>query len=439
MQREHRLSFTDAAHLVQPDAGRINRRIFGDAQIHELELERIFARCWLFVGHESQIPRAGDFVTTYMGEDPVILARGPNGEIGVFLNNCAHKGRTVCQLDRGNTKLFTCPYHGWSFRTDGSLSGVPYTQEAYYGDIDRRSLGLKRVAQVDSFRGLIFATWDPTAPSLIDYLGDMAWYLDIALNRTEAGTQLIGPPQKFQVHANWKTGAENFISDFQHAQTIAHTSALKALQGNDFRAAVSDGVQANPAPGHGLFMFRANDDPRTQGSVHFMKMHTPEAPNRLGQLRGTGQIDPIAGTIFPNLSFNMMPGIPNLRVWMPKGPHDMEVWTWGLVDAGLPDAVKMQMYRSFQFMFGVGGVVEQDDGDQWQEVSESAAGWIGRNEWSHIGMGLGHEFRDPELPGELGLLISESNVRAFYRRWRDLLLADTWAELPASTNRVPQS
>jgi phenylpropionate dioxygenase-like ring-hydroxylating dioxygenase large terminal subunit len=124
MQREHRLSFTDAAHLVQPDAGRINRRIFGDAQIHELELERIFARCWLFVGHESQIPRAGDFVTTYMGEDPVILARAPNGEIGVLLNNCAHKGRTVCQLDRGNTKLFTCPYHGWSFRTDGSLSGV---------------------------------------------------------------------------------------------------------------------------------------------------------------------------------------------------------------------------------------------------------------------------------------------------------------------------
>jgi ethylbenzene dioxygenase alpha subunit len=172
--------------------------------------------------------------------------------------------------------------------------------------------------------------------------------------------------------------------------------------------------------------------------MYFMKANTPGAPNRLGELRGTGQIDPIAGTVFPNLSFNFMPGIPNLRVWMPKGPHDMEVWTWGIVDAGLPDAVKTQMYRSFQATFGVGGMVEQDDGDQWQEVSESAAGWIGRNEWSHVGMGLGHEFRDPELPGELGLLISESNARAFYRRWRDLLLADTWAELPVSTNRVPR-
>src|SRR5262249_28681012 len=202
MHREHRLGYDDAARLVQPDAGRINRRIFGDAQIHELELERIFARCWLFIGHESQIPRGGDFVTTYMGEDPVILARDQTGKVNVFLNNCAHKGRTVCQLDRGNTKLFTCPYHGWSFRTDGALSGVPYTQEAYYGEIDKRSLGLKSAAQVDSFRGLIFATWDPTAPSLSNYLGDMAWYLDIALDRTAAGTQLIGPPQKFVVRAN---------------------------------------------------------------------------------------------------------------------------------------------------------------------------------------------------------------------------------------------
>ena len=155
----------------------------------------------------------------------MIVARDPNGTIGVFLNNCAHKGRTVCQLDRGNTKLFTCPYHGWSYRTDGTLSGVPYTQEAYYGELDKPSLGLSSCrAASNSFRGLIFATWDPTAPSLREYLGDMAWYLDIALDRTEAGTQLIGPPQKFVVHANWKTGAENFISDFQHAQTIAHAS-----------------------------------------------------------------------------------------------------------------------------------------------------------------------------------------------------------------------
>ena len=143
--------------------------------------------------------------------------------------------------------------------------------------------------------------------------------------------------------------------------------------------------------------------------------------------------------MFPNLSFNFTPRIANLRMWMPKGPDAMEVWTWGIVDADVGDDVKREMYRSFQRMFGVSGLVEQDDGDQWQEVSASGRGYVSGNEWSYIGMGLGHEFIDPDLPGELGLLISESNARAFYRRWQDLLLIDDWDDLPVTTHRRKRS
>ena len=107
----------------------------------------------------------------------------------------------------------------------------------------------------------------------------------------------------------------------------------------------TDGVQANPAPGHGLFLFRAQHGrPRTQGTAAFMAaQHSPTPPTRLGELRGRGDIDPIAGTVFPNLSFNLARRIPNLRMWMPRGPHEMEVWTWGIVDAGVADDVKPQM------------------------------------------------------------------------------------------------
>lgn len=430
------MRYAEAAALVKPDEGLINRRIYGDPAVHELELERIFARCWLFIGHESQIPKPGDFVTTFMGEDPVILARDQAGRVGVFLNSCPHKGRTVCELDRGNQAVFVCPYHGWSFRTNGEVAAVPYFKEAYFGELDRARFGLKRCAQVQSHRGLIFATWSAEAPPLAEYLGEMAWYLDIALDRCPGGTELIGPPQKFRVRANWKAGAENFISDFQHAQTIAHASALKAMGGAG-EAPADAGAQANPAPGHGLFMFIDGRRPeRPTATSGFMRANSPEAVQRLGAFRGTGQVDPIAGTIFPNLSFNLIPGIPNLRVWMPKGPHEMEVWTWGIVDADVSPTVKQQMLFGFQAAFGVSGLVEQDDGDQWQEVSAASRGYISRNEWNYIGMGLGHEFVDEAMPGQHGLLISESNARAFYRRWRDLIATERWDALPATTHRA---
>lgn len=426
------MKYANAAALVRPDEGLINRRIYGDAEVHDIELERIFARCWLFVGHESQIPNPGDFVSSYMGEDPVLLTRDQEGQIGVFLNNCPHKGRTVCDLDQGNQRLFVCPYHGWGFRSNGELAVVPYMKDAYFNEIDTKRLGLKRCAQVDSYRGLIFATWDPHAPSLVDYLGDMAWYLDIVLNRGPGGTQLVGPPQKFRVKANWKTGAENFISDFQHAQTIAHASVYKVI-GSGAEAAPDGGVQSNPAPGHGLFAYLGREDSPT-GVGAFIRNNAPHAQERLGELRGRGHIDPAAGTVFPNLSLNMLPGIQNLRVWMPRGPHEMEVWTWGLVDADVSDEVKAQMYRSFQGAFGVAGMLEQDDGDQWQSVSASAGGYIGRQEWSYIGMGLHREFERDDMPGQHGLIISESNARAFFRRWRDMVDHERWGDMPATTH-----
>lgn len=425
----------NSAALVRPDEGRINRRIFTDADVYDLEQERIFGRCWLYVGHESEVSRPGDFVGSLMGEDPVLLVRDRHGMLRVLLNSCTHKGRTVCDYDRGNTATFTCPYHGWVFRTTGELGGVHNSADAYYGELDKSRLGLRQ-ARVDTYHGLVFATWDETAPSLRDYLGDIAWYLDVALDRGAGGTVVAGPPQRFVVAANWKTGAENFVSDFQHAQSIAHASALAAM-GRATNASPSDGVQANAGPGHGLFLFRAHPErPRTMATAQFMAANSPDAVARLGELRGRGGVDPIAGTVFPNLSFNFSPRIANLRMWMPRGPQQMEVWTWGIADTDVAPEVRQQMVSSFRMSFGVSGLVEQDDGDQWQEVTASGRGFITNRDWSYIGMGLGHEFFDPDLPGQLGLLISESNARAFYRRWRDLLLHDRWEDMPASTYRT---
>src|SRR5262245_26401311 len=145
--------------LVDPEGGLLNRRIFADREIYELEREHLFARCWLYLGHESEVPHPGDFVTTYMEEEPIILCRDLAGRLRAFLNLCRHRGNRVRRADRGNTKLFTCSYHGWTYSTDGKLAIVPMA-EAFAAFIGTRG-DLSRACNSEGYKGLIFATFDP--------------------------------------------------------------------------------------------------------------------------------------------------------------------------------------------------------------------------------------------------------------------------------------
>src|SRR5215216_5261068 len=146
--------------LVDLRLGEISREIFVNEHIYAEEQERIFARAWLHVGHESQIPKPGDYFVSSMGEESVILCRDRELKIHVFLNSCRHRGMKVCRYDEGNTAVFTCPYHGWSYASDGQLVGVPFFKEAYREKLDRSQRGLVEVAQLCVYKGTIWATWD---------------------------------------------------------------------------------------------------------------------------------------------------------------------------------------------------------------------------------------------------------------------------------------
>ena len=143
------------------DAGRIPAYLFNDPQVYQRELETIFERCWQCVGHASEVPEPGDYVTRYLGPDPVIVVRSEDSQVRVLLNVCRHRGMRICRSDLGNSAHFRCPYHGWTYRNDGQLTGVPYQQLAYGDTLDRTAIQL-REARVAEYGGLIFATWDET-------------------------------------------------------------------------------------------------------------------------------------------------------------------------------------------------------------------------------------------------------------------------------------
>ena len=157
--------------MIDIEHGQISREIFVAPEFHREELDKLFTRAWLFVGHESQIPKPGDFFVSRVGEESVILCRDTQGAVHVFLNSCRHRGMKVCRYEQGNTSLFVCPYHSWSYTTDGKLQGVPLYRALYEGTLNRDEWSLIEVPQLALYKGTVWASWDPAAPDFLEYLG----------------------------------------------------------------------------------------------------------------------------------------------------------------------------------------------------------------------------------------------------------------------------
>jgi phenylpropionate dioxygenase-like ring-hydroxylating dioxygenase large terminal subunit len=426
----------DYDSLVDLERGLIGRDVFVDDTVHREELERLFARTWLFVGHESQIPEPGDFFVSRMGAESVILCRDREGKVHVFLNTCRHRGMKVCRYDEGNTPLFTCPYHAWSYATDGKLVGIPQYTELYEGAFDRAQWSLIEVAQLACYKGSVWATWDPAAPPFLEYLGDAKLLLDGVLDcrdGREGGATVIGGITKWIVPSSWKFGAENFVGDGYHL--VSHRSVELVGIGPSARAGIkrrSDNDTSQDRrlyvcypQGHGgSLRLRPPDNPYISTftadpeiDTYFKTCHD-ERRERLGE---RSRVAVLLGTIFPNMSFHANQPR-SIFVWHPHSPTSMEVWRFFLIDADAPAHVKEALRHYYMRYSGPAGMTEQDDIENWSRATAASTGTIARRYPYNYQQSLHAPIVDHPLVRGMGCeIVNERSSRNFYRRWRDYM------------------
>lgn len=413
--------------LLTADGGEIDRRVFSDPELFQLEITKIFNKTWLFVGHESQIPQVGDFIQSRMGLDSVIVTRDRQGALRVLLNSCRHRGMKVCRYDEGNTRLFYCPYHAWTYGLDGSLINLPHAQN--YESFNKAEWGLKQAPQVASFRGFIWATWDAAAPSFEEYLGDLRQPLWEGLGPWDGGdgeVEVIGGTLKWIVPCNWKIIAENFAGDALHEPSHASVNSVR-LGPSGRRDPLGQLFMTHFPAGHG-FVVEQFDPSVDRGfyagsqlTADYYRACMKKRYERLGARAGTPLV---LGTVFPNAAVHTSQPR-TMLVAHPLSADETQMWRVFFVDKDAPPEVKDYLRRYYIAYSGPGGMTEQDDMENWTYAFRSTLSPNCRSMPFNYGAALTMKPLDSQIPGTVSAhLMSEQNTRNYYQAWASCLDRD---------------
>jgi benzoate/toluate 1,2-dioxygenase alpha subunit len=401
---------------------RVHRRVYVDPDVFEEEIRRIFGRTWICVGHDSQVPKPGDFVTMTMARKPLIMVRGEDGRVRVFYNVCRHRGAKVCYEPAGSTTRFRCMYHGWTYGTSGHLIGVPL-QERFRG-CEWEDLGLIPVARVGIYRGFVFISQGAEGLSLEEYLGRGCYYLDLMCERAPEGEIVATHPVKYYFNGNWKLQLENY-SDNYHPP-ILHQSSLeigrKMLARKygtslfTMQRAASGYVERAFGEGHGMCDYAGS-----RGSI-WLNAYENEAylralEHRHGVERARELLElDIHVMIYPNLLLHSR--MNHFRLINPITVDYTEIYTYPCKLKGAPEDVNEKLVLNTSHHVSAMGEVQVDDMQSFNWVQEGLQ--VEEMEW--VLMGLHGENEHINEYGELEWYgASEGILRNQYRQWKKLM------------------
>lgn len=414
---------------------RVSRRVYTDREVFDAEMTRVFAGTWVYVGHESQVREAGDYLTTTIGRQPVIVTRDEDGALHVLYNRCAHRGATVCQDAKGNANFFRCQYHGWTYRNDGSLTGVPFP--AGYGDrlAALKAGGLERVPHVAAHHGFVFAHAGEPQRSLAEHLAPVDSYLArFAASAPGRGVVLADPPYRYHYHGNWKYQLENAVDGYHPA--IVHRSFMKVMgrrtgdERNPYKR--DDGPVRVKALPHGHAVLDLNKartererDERFGDSYLQRARMTPggdEIVDRLlDELGEQGAANALETdndfnlAIFPNLMIIQS----QVRVAYPVAPDRTELVAWATLGDGAHPLVNELRLRTQEIFNGPAGFGSPDDLEMFDRCQDG----LGAGDVDHVPFWRGLDREEPEGDALVGRGSDETPFRGQYAEWARLMEA----------------
>lgn len=419
--------------LVRP--GSIDQQIYTDPVIFNEEMNRIFKTCWIYVAHASEIAAPGDYRTSQIGNEPVIVSRGEDGGVQVLLNRCRHRGAAVCLMDRGNAQFFRCQYHGWTYRNNGELVGITHPR-GYEGDLDLQEHSLLRVVNVDSYRDFIFARMSETGPTLREYLGRAADYLDRFTDISPTGTIYArSGVHKTRFRANWKFQLENSVDGYHPAVThkswFEVTGARVGLMNRGLYTSekTSPTVTRDLGGGHSVLdkgdekLDDLSDQYYNQaqmvlgGSELVERLHSEMGEQGARDFLNTVGGSPFNLAVFPNLVIVRS----HIRVINPLSVDETAVHLYPVTLDGVDDEVNQVRLRMHELFFGPAGMGQPDDVEMFARAQRGLRAASGR--FLNISRGMGRETsNDGEIVGHG---FDETPFRGQYRRWLELMTGES--------------
>ena len=414
--------------LVEPD--RVHRDVYIDPEVFALEMERLWSRTWIYVGHTSQVPQAGDFITLDVAAKPVVMVRHTDGKVRVLLNRCAHKGTKVVYDFAGNTgKTFRCPYHAWTYRTDGTLLNIPLKQG--YENTALQAQGLTPVTH-ETYRGFVFARL-ADGPGFKEFFGDSLSSIDNLADRSPEGElEIAGGCLRYLHNCNWKMFVEN-LNDTMHPMIVHASSAGTAKKlwegkpahlpkpmaveqyapfANDYKFFDDMGVRVYPH-GHGFS--------GVNFSIHSAYSSIPEYEESLKRAYGEDKAKQILGTVRHNTvyypSLTIKGAIQSIRVARPLAADKTVIESWTFRLKGAPARLLERTVMYNRLINSPMSVVGHDDLHCYRSAQEGLA--ADGNEW----VSLHRNHRPGELSkGELTCNgTSEISMRNQFRAWREFM------------------